>query len=335
MKRATTALVAIALLLGAPLSDAAPRPVFDLGTFQAPDGAITITEGGMTVEPYFALKALLIAKDAGIDVTAPAERFMAWMATGADGANINNWPRFRRSCRADPGAMWAPCAKADADDALLALWLATLAAVPGGHPSGAGPVASEHALGALYSRQDRVYQINTETPVALLMDNAEIADSFASRARIARLHHEPRTASRLDGEYASLIAALPKVFPSADGLPAASTQTAAQVAFYPDQVLPMFLEEENIPERRFAPPLLTYQAWMTRYRESWLRGDADAFPWGLVALVADRHKDEPTVDCWLQRAETLRHGPHWNVLEESVWQALLIHRTFPRDALTC
>jgi hypothetical protein len=180
-----------------------------------------------------------------------------------------------------------------------------------------------------------VFQINTDTPVALLMDNAEIANSYSERARLARLHHEPRTAQRLNAESARLVAAMPKVFPSDDGLPAASTQTDRQTAFYPDQVLPMFLEEERVPTAGFSPAVLSYDSWMARYRQPWLTGDADAFPWGLVALVADRHKDEPTVDCWLQRAETLRHGPHWNVLEEAVWQSLLTHRSFPRNALTC
>lgn len=335
MNRIRALSLAAPLVVAASFAHATTPAALDLGTFQAPDGAITVTEGGAIVEPYFALKALLIAKHAGIDVTVPTTRFMAWMVTGATPGGIQNWPRFRRSCRADPGAAWTPCAKADADDALIGLWLDTLAEVPTASPGRIDRAESDKALGALYLQASGVYEINATTPVALLMDNAEIAESFQDRARLAKARREPHTAAKLDARYLALVAALPKVFPSSAGLPAASTQTSDTVAFYPDQVLPMFLEEENIPMRRFSPPLLTYDAWMVRYREAWLSGDADAYPWGLVALVADRHNDEPTVDCWLQRAETLRHGAHWNVMEEAVWQSLLTHRTFPREPLTC
>lgn len=308
---------------------------FDLGTFQAPDGAITVTEGGETVEPYFALKALLIAKDAGLDVSLPATRFISWMETDAGTGGIKTWPRFRRSCRPDPGVRWAPCARADADDALLALWLTMLAEMPGTAKGGSNARTSERELAALYERREGVYEINSDTPVALLMDNAEIANTLNVRARLALGRHEPKHAAMLNAQEKSLVLALPHIFPVTDGLPAASTQHEDQVSFYPDQVLPMFLEAENISSKAFKPPLLSYSAWMARYREPWLDGDADAYPWGLVALVADRHKDEDTVTCWLQRAETLRHGAQWNVMEEAVWQALLVHRSFPREAKTC
>ena len=56
---------------------AAARPPLDLGAYTEQSGAITILNGGDSADPYFALQALLLGYDNGLDISAPAAKFAA------------------------------------------------------------------------------------------------------------------------------------------------------------------------------------------------------------------------------------------------------------------
>src|SRR5215472_12143773 len=107
---------ALVLLVCAFSAAAATRSVFSPGRLQTPDGALLINVGQSEVDPYFAMKALIVADDAGLDISGSARKFMAWLLPRQqkDG-------RFERYCLMD--GQWRACARADADDSMLALWL--------------------------------------------------------------------------------------------------------------------------------------------------------------------------------------------------------------------
>lgn len=114
---------ALALLLGhAALLHAAPR--LELEGYADADGAITVLHGGDSVDPYFAMQALLLAHENGMDISASAEKFANWLVTRQkpDGT-------FDRFCR-DDNKNWVSCKTADADDSLLAIWMKLLEAMP-------------------------------------------------------------------------------------------------------------------------------------------------------------------------------------------------------------
>ena len=83
----------------------------DLSGYQDAQGAITVHHQGDAVDPYFAMKALLVAHDAGLDMRATGQAWVNWLLPrqGPDGL-------FERYCK--DGSDWRACQEADADDAL-------------------------------------------------------------------------------------------------------------------------------------------------------------------------------------------------------------------------
>ena len=60
---------------------ASALPKLELQGYVDDSGAITILNGGDTTDPYFALQALLLAHDNGMDISAPALKFANWLVT--------------------------------------------------------------------------------------------------------------------------------------------------------------------------------------------------------------------------------------------------------------
>ena len=117
------------------------------------------------MDPYFALKALLTAQDAGLDIRGPALAWIKWLLPRQlpDG-------RFQRYCL-DAGETWQACKAADADDALLALWLQLLyRMVPGDMPPAwiASAAKAEAQLARLYDQKLGIYAVSRRTPVGLV-----------------------------------------------------------------------------------------------------------------------------------------------------------------------
>lgn len=75
--RMVFSLVVSLLLLHATVVNAAVT--VDLRGYADSTGAITILNGGDTTDPYFAMQALLLAHDNGLDVSVPAEKFANWL----------------------------------------------------------------------------------------------------------------------------------------------------------------------------------------------------------------------------------------------------------------
>src|SRR6202041_3965325 len=82
--QATIPLIALIALLGC-RAQASGATAFSPATFQSPDGALTLTQGGNYVEPYFATKALMVAQDGGMDRHDASCPWIDWA-----------WPRQRR-----------------------------------------------------------------------------------------------------------------------------------------------------------------------------------------------------------------------------------------------
>lgn len=276
---------------------AAPR--LDLAGFLDAEGAISVQHRGDTVDPYFALQALLLAHGEGLDAREPARRWAAWLL-----------PRqkpdatFDRFCRR--GAAWEPCKTADADDALHALWLRLLRAFPDAIDSArrdASARASAASLARLLQPAAGYYWASPVVPHGLFIDNLEVWSLDRSPALAETVHRtfwDP-------GERRFRV----------------STQLEhrAPRAFYPDavaQVMPLAVGFPRLP----AAPQAVYREWMARHRGEWLRQAHGDFAWGLIAVVAANHGDAASAACWLRETLPLRRGPHWTVTDEVARQVL-------------
>lgn len=271
----------------------------DLTGYIDETGAITVQRNGDTVDPYFALQALRLAKAHGLDTSAPASDWFHWLA-----------PRYEASSRLDRyckrQSQWWSCKSADADDASLALWLAFLQA----HPPGSGNTVRISALKqqarrnlqALQDRRTGLYRVSKQVPHSLFMDNLEVW-SVQPSARLTRA---------IQGAFWDGHLQIFRVSTQPD-------HPHPMAVFYPDaaaQLYPLLMKFPFIPGG--APAF--YKHWMARHRHTWLNQMPTDFAWGLVALAAWEQGDFETVRCWQERAAPLRHGLHWTVTDEVVFQ---------------
>jgi hypothetical protein len=295
-------ILASVLSLAACAAEARAR--LDLEGFQDADGAISVQHRGDTVDPYFALQALLLARQQGLDAAGPLARFVAWLL-----------PRqkpdatFDRFCRRGP--VWAPCKTADADDALLSMWMQALEALPGGLSTDprhrASHAAAQRSLERLRQPAHGLYYVSPVFMHALFMDNVEVW------WRLPRGSAEAR----------ALQAAINRAFwdPAAARYRVSTQPGPGGSAFYPDtvaQIYPLLLDFPVVPRDR----RLYYRKWMRAHRAEWLDQGTRDFAWGVVALVALRHGDLAASGCWMHAAPAVRHGPHWTVSDEVALQVL-------------
>ena len=295
----------------------------DLSDYQRDDGAITTHYQGDFVDPYFALKALLSAKELGMDISAPAHRWINWMLSQPTTDGL-----YGRYCMIGNG-VWQQCKTADADDSLLALWLQLLhvSAPADGLPKAwrASARLSFAALERLYDVQLGGYVISPSKHVALLMDNAEVLDALRTVAAKKAIWGERTDANHLRRQANKVEKNLVRLFPpKPDGLLRHTSENEGSDAFYPHVVAQLYPLLHGLP-RLLKKPAISYREWMRRYRNEWLTFTLDDYPWGLMALVAQRRGDIATVNCWVRLAEPLRHSARWNVLEEALWQGLVTH----------
>lgn len=295
----------------------------DLAGYQRADGAITVHRDGDFVDPYFALKALLAARELGLDVTGPARRWIDWMLARPTREGL-----FGRYC-ADADGVWNQCQEADADDSLLALWLELLyvAAPDGGLPPAWQDSAtrSRAALDKLYDPRLGGYVISPTLHVALLMDNCEVVGALRTVAARLEVMGDAAGARRLRRQTGQAERRLVRLFPAkADGLLRHTSEAEGSDAFYPHLVAQLYPALHGLPSL-LNKPAIGYREWMRRYRHAWLTLAVDDYPWGLVAQVAEQQGDTATVACWVRQAAPLRHGARWHVLEEALWQGLSIH----------
>lgn len=301
---------ALAMLAGfASLAGAAPALVLQGYTDEA--GAITVLNGGSSADPYFAMQALLLAHDNGMDVSAPAEKFADWLVPRQkpDGT-------FDRFCR-DAAGRWASCNAADADDSLLAMWMRLLETMP--QKLRSKPVwlkshaTSKAALEHLFQPSRGIYMVSPLVLHGLFMDNLEVWSLKAQR--------KPAAPAEAD----KLAKAIRETFWNpVDKHFLVSTQLeqrSEKQAFYPHQVaqiFPLLVDFPLLPSEAGA----YYRAWMAAHRAEWLsQGKAD-YPWGLLAVLAMRQNDTASARCWLREAAPLRHSSRWAVTDEASFQIL-------------
>ena len=314
MNRAMIA--AVVLLLGAAPLRAAP---LDLGGYAEADGAITVQRAGGTVDPYFALQALLVAREEGLDSRAYALRWAEWLVRRQklDGT-------FDRFCRAGP--VWVNCKGADADDALLAMWLKFLDGLPAELESPpawqASRAAADAALARLFDPQQRIFLVSPVFQHGLFMDNLEVWSSPGGRGHEGRggppLARAIHAAFWDDAQQRFLVSTQPE-------------QRSTAPRFYPDAVAQLYPLVVGFPEVPGGAKDW-YKAWMRQHRREWLAQVQHDFAWGLVALVAAREGDPESAGCWLRATRNFRHGPHWTVTDEVIVQALQQRAVRPAPA---
>jgi hypothetical protein len=294
-----------------------------LGPYQQADGAITVFMDGQFVEPYFTVRALLAGAQLGLDFQPAARRWITWQMQ-----HLDRTSGFAKYCRA-PGAIWATCGAADADDAALALWIELLYRTAGraGLPAEWRRSADDAsvALRGLYDARTGLYVVSRALPVSLFMDNIEIASAFDAVGRAQDAAGGHRAAVVSHNRAAALRRAINRVF--WDATTRTYRITTQQVpptppAFYPDHVAQIFpaLFGYGSPSEKSNR---LYSRWVAQYGSQWLAGTDHEYPWGLVAVAALQYGDRPTVNCWLGAALSRRYGVRWNVLEEAIFQGLM------------
>lgn len=286
---------------------AVPTKKLDLSGYVDGSGAITVQHHGHTVDPYFALQALLLAQTHGMDISNHARPWVQWMAQGYMAMG-----HLGRYCLVERAWQW--CKAPDADDASLALWLQFLYQVPGWErdqlQANTLQARARHDLAQLKNPNTGVYRVSAKHSNSLFMDNLEI------------------WASQQDDMLAQ---AINQVFwDSIHQLFRVTTQTAHEhpgQSFYPDataQIYPLVVGYLSVP----GGPSVHYQQWMNTNRGRWLSQIGNEFPWGVLAIVALQQGDDLTVRCWQQAALRFRHSYFWTVTDEVVAQ-LLPPLTFP------
>ena len=310
-KHRITGLV-VGILLGVTgCASAAPR--LDLGGYADESGAITVLHKGDSADPYFAMQALMLAHENGMDVSVPAEKFVNWLVPRQkpDGT-------FDRFCRgADKD--WVSCKTADADDSLLALWMKLLETMPAQLVK--NPVwtksyqISKVSLEHLYQPSRGIYMVSPVVLHGLFMDNLEVW---------SRMVHLKQPQQRADSD--KLARAIHDTFwdpVNKRFLVSTQLEQRAQTpAFYPDhvaQIFPLMFDFPLLP----ANARSYYRSWMATHRAEWLAQGVAAYPWGLLAVLARRQNDKVSAGCWLRQATPLRHSARWAVSDEASYQILL------------
>lgn len=308
--------VSLVLLSTAALADN-PHEL-NLNGYQLPDGAITVHFQGDKVDPYFATKALLVARDGNLKTQKPAERWIKWLM-----ARQREDGLFERYERNPADHQWITYAAADADDAMQALWLQLLyrMAPKSGLPKAWQESArkAEETLAALYDTEQGVYHISTSLRVGLLMDNAEVYSALLSIARDLRRMRQYDKAREYEARAEKLAGAIHRIFYKEHKKRfRITTQKRNENDFYPDKVAQLFPVLYKLSDEETAEAI--YAKWIDDHGPEWIRQRNEDFPWGLVAVTALDMKDDDSASCWQNRAEPLRYSRNWNVLEEAALQ---------------
>ena len=316
LKQIASSLVVALLLLHSTIANAATP--LELRGYTDASGAITILNGGDATDPYFAMQALLMAHDNGLDISATATRFANWLVTHQkpDGT-------FDRFCHSKTKT-WVSCKTADADDSLLALWMRLLETMPeqlGKNPAWLKSYSnSKKALDHLYQPSRGVYMVSPVYLHGLFMDNLEVW-SLKAHLKKSRAGELDKLAQDI---YNTFWQPVSKHF-------LVSTQLEQQTQkpqFYPDhvaQIFPLLVDFPVLPQNA----KLYYKNWMRLHRAERLRQGEVDYPWGLLAVLALRQGDEPSARCWLREASGMRHSNRWAVTDEAAFLILASRRVQP------
>lgn len=284
------------------------------------DGAIMTFTSGTLIDPYFPTKALLVAQDNGMDISLLALPWIDWMLAHQD---INGL--FSRYCFKPGETTYENCAVADADDAMMAMWVELLYRMA---PKSGMPDAWKlsidkclYQLDTLFNRETGVFNISKSMQVGLLMDNIEIYSAFkrVERESVRIGDGKGSLTFRHRADYIRL-GIMGRFWDNKNKRFIASTQDRREMSFYPDtvaQLIPM-MHHFIIPQ--IPSYSVFYKQWMKHHRDEWFALIGNDYPWGLLAVYAADRGDEKTAHCWLQQAAPYRNSNVWNVLDETAFQ---------------
>ena len=290
---------------------------FSPATFQTPDGAVELKPGSDYVEPYFATKALIVAQDGGLDVHQAALAWIGWFLPRQRPNGL-----FRRFCRKN--GKWRDCAPADADDAMLALWMQLLYRLA---PDSSMPAEWQHSLAladkqlaVLHDRRLGLYHISRRNHDVLFMDNIEVYAALKDVAK-GQLRFRDPAAAATDARAEQLAAAIRRIFWDRRAARFRPYMRKSRPAFYPDMVAQVYpwLADMSGPGQ---DPQQAWERWKQMFGAGWITRRYDSYPWGLVALAAEKLGDATSAACWTAHSDPLRGSASWNVLEEAAWQSL-------------
>lgn len=303
------------LLLGAclalPPAVASPLPAARTeparpAAFRTADGSYTITVGGDVTDPYFVNKALIIALEAGLDVRAELNAWLAWLLPRqrADGG-------FDRYCGARKGP-WRACMPADADDSMAATTIHLVALAERGKllaarhakPARAASRKARTLLDKLRDPASGLYRVFANRPVYYLMDNAEV------HAALAAVGDKPAAEALVKAMRAGF-------FKDGRWLPALPGYE--KESFYPHVLAHSYLWQGAIADKASAASDMA--GWLSHHSRAWLGRQDDRFAWGLVAWnIAKLAPAEAA--CWRHSVHPLPQDVGWTVLDAFVDQAL-------------
>lgn len=295
-------------------------PALDLGNYQTDSGAITILHKGDTADPYFAMQALLLAHDNGLDITVAAEKFADWLVgrQKPDGT-------FDRFCLGATKT-WVSCKTADADDSLLALWMRLLETMPvqlGKNPAWMKSyITSKKALDYLYQPSRGVYMVSPVYLHGLFMDNLEVW-SLKAHSKQSKQADIDKLAKDIHQTFWQPVN---KNFLVSTQL----EQRSQKPQFYPDhvaQIFPLMVDFPLLPQSA----KVYYRNWMRMHRAEWLAHGETDYPWGVLAVLALRQGDEPSARCWLRETFSMRHTSRWAVTDEAAFLVLASRRIQAAD----
>ena len=298
------------LLLGVHATPAPPE--LNLNGYMDEAGVVTVLHHGDSADPYFAIQALLLAHENGMDISEQAKMFANWLVTRQkpDGT-------FDRYCRGK-NKTWDACKTADADDALLAIWMKLLETMPS-HLKQIPQLMKSYAtskasLDRLFQPSRGIYMVSPVYLHGLFMDNLEV---WSLKTHIVPLRQD---------EANQLAQAIHNTFwDSVKKQYLVSTQLeqrSQKPAFYPDyvaQIYPLLMGFSKLP----TDANNYYSNWMKAHRADWLRQGEKDYPWGLIAVLAWRQNDMDSARCWLRQATPQRHSVRWAVTDETSYQILI------------
>jgi hypothetical protein len=304
--------VALALAIAPPHAAAGP-----LARFTHADGAISVLAQGDFVDPYFANKALIVAWEAGLDVSEITRNWLAWLLPRqrADGG-------FDRFCV--DKATWRACKGADADDSTAATFLHLnalysqavqrkkhLQKTSATHPAertaellASAALKAGHLLQRLRTSPG-TYRAFADKPIEFLMDNTEVYASLMATGQ------HPQAAQ--------LKQALQKqFFANPDWRPA--NEPYAQFEFYPSALAQTYRWHTGLTARDALEP--EFEAWTKKWGTAWLTRTHDEYAWGLIAWGARSVAAQHWIRCWRHKYSVPDRSRGWTVIDEAVDEGL-------------
>jgi hypothetical protein len=320
----------VLLICLAPSGSNAEATRLELAGYQDQRGAMTVHHQGDFVDPYFAIKALLAAHHAGLDIRGPAQDWISWLLPRQEPNGL-----FQRFC--DQHGEWLACKRADADDALLALWIELLYVVSpddGLPPQWQASVQkAQRQLDLLLDRRQGIYHISADHPVGLFMDNVEIYAALWSVGREQKRMKSDAAARETLRRATALRSHIERIFHPRKNRPyLVSTQDSAEWRFYPEALAQAYPWLHRMPVSGKTPRAGLHD-WLETFGAKWLSFTKDHYPWGLVALAAFELGECEAAQRWIEQAVFLRHGDRWNVLEEAAFQS--IHKLASTSKASC